>query len=137
MGMQTEFNWYIVTSEKDAKSEWEKREYLNYEEEVANHRMLRVEKEGYRVYPMDTPLPLIYNGKCLAMFTIEHLTMNKGKTELTCRKVLDFAEDDPARLFYEQAFAEYKEQQEHINDGGITDLRHLVNPSQRMRVSHT
>lgn len=120
MGLQAEFNWYVVC----------KRENVVHQEKDKTI----FQKDGFRVYPMHTPLPLIYNGQCLALVEITRLEWENNVTVLHTNTVLAFEHGDPVAEYYEKSFAEYKRKQEMIDDGGKTDLRMLVNGEFRIRM---
>lgn len=131
MGMQAEFNWYIVLKDKNLM---EPEDTITLRERQLDcNKSYDFVKSDYRVYPMDTPLPVIYNGKCLAMGIVTQLSWNGNKTIFTVQPVLVLKEDDPVVTYYEASFYEYKVQQECIDDGGKVDLRNVVNPRVRKR----
>lgn len=127
MGMQIEFNWYIIVKQENLVNKntmFELREGVNYE----------IKKDNYRNYPMETPLPMIYNGKCLAMSMIKKLQWSNNKTHLTIEPILVLNEEDPVREYYESSFKKYKRQQQALNDGGKVDVRDMVTPISRTRI---
>lgn len=131
MGMQAEFNWYIVLKDNNVT---EPDDILALRERaIQTKRSYLFTKSDYRIYPIDTPLPLIYNGKCLAMGVVTNLTWNCNKTIFNVQPILVFNENDSAAQFYETSFAEYKQQQESIDDGGKVDLRTIANLETRKR----
>lgn len=131
MGMKAEFNWYIVIKDKNIPSLETLRELSN--KTLKRNELLVFEKDEYRIYPMDTPLPLIYNGKCLALAAVTALNWKDNKTVFITEPIVLFEEGDPVATYYESSFEDYKKEQENINDGGIVDLRNIVNPAERKR----
>ena len=133
MVMEAEFNWYIVIKEKNIIGMNEDIDNLD-ERFISTHHQYHFIKEGFRVYPMETPLPLIYNGKCLALAMIKELLWKDGQTILTAEPVLILKENDPVRKYYENSFCQYKKEQQMLDDGGKIDVRNLVNLLTRMRI---
>ena len=132
MGMEFEFNWYIVLKDENVLDA-QTHNALDVRSISAGFNYQFV-KTGYRIYPIDTPLPLIYNGKCLALAIISKLEMNKGATTIIVEPMMVFEEADPVALYYEQSFKEYKTEQQEFDDGGKLDIRSVVNPQMRVRV---
>lgn len=130
-GLQTEFNWYIVLTDNNFLSPEIRPDVSNGSIDMETNYFL--EKPEYRIYPMDTPLPVIYNGNCLAMMAVSTCSWKGNKTQLTLQPVITFVADDPAAMHYESLFAEYQRQQATINDGGKVDLRNVANLSTRRR----
>lgn len=120
MGLKVEFNWYVVCSKE------------NIIEDQIDKAIIR--KDDFRVYPMHTPLPLIYNGQCLALVEIVRLEWEDQTTILHTNTVMAFEAGDPVAKYYEESFAEYKRGQEQIDDGGKTDIRMLANGKFRTRM---
>jgi hypothetical protein len=131
MGMQAEFNWYIVLKEDNVLDNDDRVMLQDGQIDVTSSYAFK--KSDYRIYPMDTPLPLIYNGKCLAMGIVTNLSWNGNITTFTVQPVVTFRSDDPAAIYYESSFNDYKLQQEEIDDGGKVNLRSVINPVTRMR----
>jgi hypothetical protein len=134
MGMQAEFNWYVVI--KDNNLTEPEDVFILRERELDMTKVFHFCKSDYRIYPMDTPLPLIYNGKCLAMVSVTSLQWNCNKTHFMVHPVMILNEDDSVAQYYENSFKEYKQEQQSINDGGKVDLRNVVNPAVRKRFNH-
>lgn len=132
MGVNLEFNWYIVANDNNILDHDD--HLILREREMSIQHTYRFRKADYRVYPMDTPLPLIYNGKCLGMACIEDMNWNNSKTYITVRPILIFNEGDQMAQYYETSFGSYKNQQETINDGGKVDVRSIVNGRERVRL---
>lgn len=132
MGLQIEFNWYIVIKDKNVTNAIDHNELDNVEIDI-NKKYIFI-KEGYRIYPIDTPLPLIYNGKCLALACVESVVVQNNMTILVVKPELLFQNDDPVAKYYEESFKNYKREQQQIDDGGRIDIRQLVNLLQRVRV---
>jgi hypothetical protein len=133
MGMKAEFNWYIVLKEKNIVGMGEDVDNLN-EGFISTQHQYHFVKEDFRIYPMETPLPLIYNGRCLALAMIKELLWKNGKTILTVEPVLILKEGDPVREYYEDSFRQYKKEQQMLDDGGKIDVRNLVNLRTRVRI---
>lgn len=132
MGMEVEFNWYIVLSDKNITSA------IDHDDLdaglIRNNRKYKFTKGGYRIYPLDTPLPLIYNGKCMAMAVISEMRVNETGTHITVEPIIVLNESDSVAMYYEESFRGYKSEQQKINDGGKFDIRSVVNPEKRVRV---
>lgn len=132
MGMEFEFNWYIVLKDENVTNA--------YTHNKLDEGLLEVGlkyqfvKSGLRIYPMETPLPLIYNGRCLGMACISKLELSDGATTLIVEPILVFQKDDTLAKYYEDSFKGYKEEQQAFDDGGKVDIRSVVNPTMRMRV---
>lgn len=132
MGMKAEFNWYIVLSDKNLTSAID-HNALDMGL-ISKNRRYKITKDGYRIYPLDSPLPLIYNGKCMAMASISEMTVNEKGTHITVEPVIVFEPDDPTAAYYEGSYNQYKAEQQLINDGGKFDIRSVVNPEKRVRM---
>jgi hypothetical protein len=136
MGLTAEFNWYVVI--KQSNLALQENQNGNVVDLISLNKVFFdkvyiAQKSGYRIYPMETPLPLIYEGECLGLVTIEKMVHEKGNTILYFTPILVFNHDCPVKLYYENSFNEYKRKQEEINDGGQLDLRHIVNGEHRLR----
>lgn len=131
MGMKAEFNWYIVL--KDDNIVEPEDIFALRDRQVSCNNLYHFMKTDYRIYPMDTPLPIIYNGKCLGMGSVASLSWNCNKTNFAVQPILIFKEDDPTAHYYESSFTDYKRKQQKINDGGKVDLRNVANLSTRKR----
>lgn len=123
MGMQAEFNWYIVINDPEVEID-----------PIQVDQDFTFIKEEYRIYPMDTPLPLIYNGKCLGLIALYSLQWDQNQTHIQGSVTLAFNQGDPIRSYYEESFNDYKRKQEKIDDGGKINLIQIVNGKGRVRV---
>jgi hypothetical protein len=113
MGMQAEFNWYIVIRDDNLFAD---DVHLFQKNDLVLADKYFIEKTNYRIYPMDTPLPLIYNDKCLAMVSVTDLQWKCNSTQLLVQVVIKLTSDDPVALYYENSFREYKKEQQAIDD---------------------
>lgn len=132
MGMQAEFNWYIVLKDGNIMDAQTHNEFD--ERNLSIYKKYNFLKSDYRIYPMDTPLPIIYNDNCIGMGQIVNLRWGDGQTWLVVEPLIIFQKDDPTASLYEQSFQEYQEEQQKINDGGKIHLSKLVNPKERTRL---
>lgn len=134
MGLTAEFNWYVVL-QQDYLTDVETESILDFREmgQIQKGKTYSVQKDGFRIYPLGIPVPLIHDGHCLSLITIERMIHEYGSTILFFTPSLIFEEGCHVKDYYESLFKEYKQSQEDIDDGGQTDLRHIVNAKKRMR----
>ncbi len=132
MGMTAEFNWYIVIKENNVTTKDDLADLKK--SQLSMYHKYRFIKDGYRIYPLDTPLPILYNGKCVGVGSIGYLKWLNNETWIEVEPLISFQKDDVAASTYEESFRQYKIQQEAINDGGKVDLRKMVNHMERIRI---
>lgn len=132
MGIEFEFNWYIVVSKNNTVNLDEWGDLIK--KELVLEKTYSFVKDDYRVYPMDTPLPMIYEGRCIGMWCVTSLHWENNKTHLELSPVIMFEFNDTVAKYYEDSFRKYKSQQEEMDDGGKIDVRSIVNGKERRRL---
>lgn len=136
MGMQVEFNWYLVIKENDHIQEIEDGP-IDSETfvQVITHRYERITKEGARVYPIGGVVPLIKEGVCIGLVHIRqtsHITLGSTiKTVIDYDSVLTFKENDPVAEHYTTMYLTYKKKQEVENHGGRFKTEDFINALER------
>lgn len=93
--MPTEFNWYLVTDDKDLKFDGE--------------GGMSTIKEGIRIYPIDMPIPFIIKGKgCFGIIKVISIKHINGNTEIECGEHRPMAPNDEISQHYYKLYLEMK-----------------------------
>lgn len=85
MGFLREFNWVIVTKKEEQVS-FEVNDTINTPLEKRGFQ-LTITKNGYREYPMDTPIRWIHMGEEKGMYKIYKLIWEEGTTKIYIKEV--------------------------------------------------
>jgi hypothetical protein len=133
MGMQVEFNWYLVLKEEPQVID------LGFQLDGVvpkEEKFYRTVKEEARIYSVGGVVPLIYQDKAIGMAHIRECSQrlnasNKVFTVIDYDLILEFAEGDSVANHYTDMYAAYKKKQEAEDHGGKFKTEEFVNALER------
>jgi hypothetical protein len=137
MGMQVEFNWYLVLK-KDPEEIKDghfvrAREGIEF---VETGIYYRTSKSEARIYPVGGVVPLIHNDVAIGMVYIRECSQRLGLknevfTVVDYDLILSFDDTDPVGNHYTDMYSAYKKKQEVEDHGGKFKTEEFVNALER------
>ena len=141
--MQLEFNWYLVLKEEPEKMSdgwWLEGNPETRQLEFVEYGVYyQAVKEGARVYPVGSVVPIIKDDKAIGMAHIRECSQrldakNRVFTVVEYDQILSFDENDPVGQHYTDMYLAYKKKQEIENHGGKFKIEDYVNALERRKL---
>lgn len=134
MGMQLEFNWYLVRTE--GVQELDDGHYDTHGGFIQTGTYYQTHKEGARVYPVGAVVPMIEDDEAVAVVFIREASHRLGVnntpfTVIAYDVIMELSANDPVRDHYTDMYLAYKKKQETEDHGGRFKTQDFVNALNR------
>lgn len=133
MGMQLEFNWYLVLKKPPEEIDGG---FDGPGFSIKEDKFYRTSKDEARIYPVGGVVPVIYQDVAIGMAHIRECsqrldTKNEVFTVIDYDMILTFQGNDPVANHYTDMYMAYKKQQEIQDHGGKFKTEEFVNALER------